>query len=387
MLMEIDDGIKLQKILVRSSFLVTADDRRNSLEACGLAEFCELKLDQTSGKFVRDLFVQLLKIEVPYNKSNQLGLIVFLEYLHGADLSLYPEDKNFIKDVVDKLAKSVKKVAENLDGSPEQSKWEQQQKASIQKPQRNQINNLLAQGREESDTSISLQQTLKVDRSLIINYNLDKLMSAFRQKVGYEGAFVFAVAGEFVILEQYIIERIRRELKQKTGRKNERLEISLYRDSIATSADIKSKFLEKHQLECFTDLFKIQYNSDLVLIIWNHDIPPKIIKSLSQDFWTDTHSSVDPYLTGKSRCFVILWANLQGKRTLTGFPALPTPKRFDPDDLLPWFRGQLQILGIEEKRIEHYLKRLESQYGNLIGTYQEMNQIVSELQGSSKLYG
>ena len=57
MLMEIDDGIKLQKILVRSSFLVTADDRRNSLEACGLAEFCELKLDQTSGKFVRDLLV------------------------------------------------------------------------------------------------------------------------------------------------------------------------------------------------------------------------------------------------------------------------------------------------------------------------------------------
>jgi hypothetical protein len=36
--------------------------------------------------------------------------------------------------------------------------------------------------------------------------------------------------------------------------------------------------------------------------------------------------------------------------------------------------------------IEYYLNRLASQCGNLIGTYQEMNQIVRELQGSSRLY-
>lgn len=359
---------QLQKLLISNAVLQTVDEdfRRALFTNCGLGKYCSLiPLDKPPFQFVIILCQKLSEVYITVDSSQRLGLVVLLEYISQIDLNLSNDDKNFINYVI--------------------TKWEQQQKASTQKPQGSQISSLLTQGREESTTSV--QQSIKIDRGLIINYNLDKMIGDFRQQVGYEGAFVFAVAGEFVILEQYIIERIRRELKQKTGRKNERLEISLYRDSIATSADIKSKFLEKHQLECFTDLFKIQYNSDLVLIIWNHDIPPKIIKSLSQDFWTDTHSSVDPYLTGKSRCFVILWANLQGKRTLTGFPALPTPKRFDPDDLLPWFRGQLQILGIEEKGIENYLKRLESQYGNLIGTYQEMNQIVRELQGSSKLYG
>lgn len=371
------ENIQLQKILISKTILQTADvEFRSALFTnCGLGKYCSLiSLDKPSYKLVPILCQKLSKDCLIIEGTPRLELVIFLEYISQIDFNLSDDDKKFINYVI--------------------TKWEQQQKASIQKPQRNQISNLLTQGREESATSTSGQQAIKVDRGLIINYNLDKLMAAFRQEVGYEGAFVFAVAGEFAILEQYIIERIRRELKQKTGRENERLEIRLYRNSIATSADIERKFLEKHQIECFTDLFKTQYNpnkaqynSDLVLIIWNYDIPPNLIKSLAQDFWTDIHCSVDPYLIGKSRCFVILWANLQGKRPLTGFPVLPTPKQFDPDDLLPWFRGQLQIVGIEEKGIEHYLNRLESQCGNLIGTYQEMNQIVRELQGSSKLYG
>jgi hypothetical protein len=45
--------------------------------------------------------------------------------------------------------------------------------------------------------------------------------------------------------------------------------------------------------------------------------------------------------------------------------------------------------GIEENLIEYYLDRLEKQCGNgdLIGTYQEINQIVQELQGGTRLYG
>ncbi|MFM7786728.1 MAG: hypothetical protein ACKO90_00570, partial [Microcystis panniformis] len=211
-----------------SVVLETADEdyRRALLTNCGLGKYCTLiKLNQPRFQFVTILCQKLSEVYLPVDSSQRLGLVVFLEYISQIDVNLADDDKDFINHVI--------------------TKWEQQQQSSTQKPQRSQISNLLTQGREESATSTSVQQALKIDRGLIINYNLDKLMAAFRQQVGYEGAFVFAVAGEFVILEQYIIERIRRELKQKTGRKNERLEISLYRDSIATSADIKSKFLEK----------------------------------------------------------------------------------------------------------------------------------------------
>ena len=177
---------QLQKLLISNAVLQTVDEdfRRALFTNCGLGKYCNLiPLGKPPFQFVIILCQKLSEVYLPVDSSQRLGLVVFLEYIGQIDSNLSDDDKKFINYVI--------------------TKWEQQQKASTQKPQRNQISNLLAQGREESATSTSVEQTLKVDRGLIINYNLDKPMAAFRQKVGYEGAFVFAVAGEFVILEQY----------------------------------------------------------------------------------------------------------------------------------------------------------------------------------------
>ncbi|EDX75017.1 hypothetical protein MC7420_891 [Coleofasciculus chthonoplastes PCC 7420] len=365
---------QLQKILINNIVLQTSDvDFRNALLTnCGLGKYCSLiPLDKPSLQFVPILYRQLSEIHITIDAAQRLGLIVFLEHISQLDIISSLEEKSFINHVI--------------------TKWEQQQTSSTQKSQRNKIANLLAQGRKESPTVAPVQQPSKVDRGVIINYDLEAQMAKFRQQVGYEGAFVFAVGGHNTILEQYIIERLRRELKQKTERQNERLEIRLYRKSILTSTDIEREFLNKYKFEYFTELFNAQGNTDIMLIIWNYDIPEKIMKSLAEDFWANISSSVSPCLKNQSRCLVIVWANV-GKRPLTGLTgltALPNPKKFKLCDLLPWFRSKLRMEGIEENLIEYYLDRLERQCGNgdLIGTYQEINQIVQELQGGSRLYG
>ncbi len=101
------EKLQIQRILAKSSLLQTADDRRNFLTFCGIEKHFELQLDQSIGKFVISLLVQLLKMEVVIDNYKKLGLIVFLEYLNQLDYSLSPEDQDFIKYI--------------------QSKWEQEQ--------------------------------------------------------------------------------------------------------------------------------------------------------------------------------------------------------------------------------------------------------------------
>jgi hypothetical protein len=370
---------QLQKILSNNTLLKTSDiDLRSALlTSCDLGTYCSrISLDKPVLVFVIILVKELSEVYITIDGLQRLGLIVFLEYLLQIDTNLSSEDQFFINYVI--------------------TKWEQkpkislhkQQQISPQKQQRNQIANLLAQGRKESPTLAPVQQPIKIDKGIIIDYDLDAQMTKFRQRVGYEGAFVFAIGGHDTILEQYIIERLLRELRQKTKRQNERLEIRLYLKSISTSKDIARELLTKYNFESFTDLFKAQCNTDVVLIIWNYNIPAKSMKSLAETFWVDISSSVLHCLKNQSRCFIIVWANI-GKRPQTGFTALASPKNFKLCELLPWFRSQLRDEGIDEKLIEYYLNRLEKQCGDgdLIGTYQEINQIVHELQGGTRFYG
>jgi len=367
------ERVQLQKILTHKTSLKTADAEFRSalLTNCGLKQYCSLiQLDQPQLPFVTILCQQLSEVHPTVCGCPRLGLVIFLEYLSAIDNSISSEDQDFITHVI--------------------RKWEQQQQLSSQKTPQNQIANLLAQGRQKYSTVASGEAPIKVDRDVIIDYDLEAPMAKFRQEVGYEGAFVFAIGyRHLMILEQYIIERLRRELRGKTRRQNEQLEIRLYRKSIVTPADIEREFLNKYQFADFTELFNTQGNTDMMLIIWNYDIPEKLMKPLAQDFWTKINRSISPCLKNQSRCLVIVWANV-GKRPLPGVngcTTLPAPKKFKPCDLLPWFRSQLKMGGIREEQIQHYLQRLANQDGELIGTYQEMNQIIHELQGSSRLYG
>ncbi|WP_445637351.1 hypothetical protein NSTC745_02448 [Nostoc sp. DSM 114161] len=347
---------ELQKVLINNTYFqaLNNNSRQDLLVNCGLGKYCHrITLDKKSSDYISSIFSQFIQINI-YEKP---ALIIFLEYiliLSDVNFDFSSQEQQLIKLFIEQLERNYR------------------------------YNNLLTEGR---NIPPPVQQPLKVDRGIIVNYDLEILMSKFRQEVRQEGAFAFAVKGEHRILEEYIIERIQRELKLLTGRPNVKLEIRLCPESISTSS-IENKFLNKYNYQDFPELFNTECNPDILLIIWNHNDSKKYMDLLAlsaQSFWQNISPSLLPCLIHKSRCFVIIWANV-GKYLLSGFTVLKTPNNFQLEDLEPWFRGQLRMIGIEATQIEKYLKRLRSQSGDLTTTYLEMKDILQEL-GGTRRYG
>ncbi len=355
---------QLQHILIHRTILKTADadTRSNLLGSCGLSDICGvIPLNIPAAQFVINLCPKLSEVHITVESSRRLGLVVFLEYLSMIDPHLSEDEKIFFKHVV--------------------TKWEQSQASTTPgTARRGQISSLLAQARQEQPLPSTGQKRVKIDKGIIVNYNLDEQMTRFRQTLGYEGAFTFAVGGNHNILERYIIERIKRELKAKTERPNQSYQIRLYRTSVSGSASIERELVTACGFERLTDLFDIQSNTDIVLIIWNYDLPAQQMKNIAQAFWQEIEPQVWPFLQNQGRCLVIVWADVD-RAPLEAFTRLPTPDKFELSELIPWFRGKLKQLELEEELVEHCLDRLKKQDGHVIGTYQEMNQIIHELQG------
>lgn len=367
--LQLQQKAMLKDVLARCSHLSTTDACRDFLVICGLQEYSGSLRFETTDNFILSIFARLSQVSITNDNLDKSGLVVFLEHIIYLDELLPEDDKDFLKKVIEKLIEE----------------WKTRKSSSYSK-RKTDYQSMLDNGRQESLLSIPVKQPIKIDQSVIIKYDLEAQMAKFRQ-VLYEGAFVFTVGGDFTLLEKYMIERIQQELSLKNSRHNERLELRLYRKVILNSTDIELEFIKQYGLENFTDLFNTQQNPDLVLVIWNYDIPEKFMKSLAQSFWQNIKPAVLQFLVNQSRCFVIIWANVN-KRPLQGLDEctpLLTPREFKSSELLPWFRSHLKDVKIEEKQIEKYLHRLEKQGGNLIGTYQEMNYIIQELQqgGSS----
>ncbi|MBD2120293.1 hypothetical protein [Trichocoleus sp. FACHB-262] len=96
-----EEKLQLQQILTKSSYLQTADDRRNFLTFCGLENSCELlQLDQSLSKFVISLCSTLSKVHIKSESSERLGLVIFLEYINRIDSSLSSSEQGFIQHVI-----------------------------------------------------------------------------------------------------------------------------------------------------------------------------------------------------------------------------------------------------------------------------------------------
>lgn len=357
------ENSQLQQFLINNKLLQTPDAEFRSalLHNCGLEKVCtEIQLDKPSFQFVSILYKKLSEVTVIVENSERLALIVFLEHLVLIDENCKYDEKIFINEVI--------------------SKWEKQnQKPSIQQQKVNEIENLLSQGRQKYTAFSKKETSMKIDRSIIINFDLKRLILKFREKITYEGAFAFSLGGDVLLLEQYIIERIRNELKDFTKRENQQFEIQLYKDSIIKYEDIERRFLNKYEYESLTEVFETQANTDVIFIVWNYDIPLKSMKTLAEISWSTMNDNISSIIKNRSRCFVLIWVNVN-RNPLGGFTILPTEK-FEADDLDAWFRFQLQTSGVAEERINYYLYRLKNQYGNLVGTYREMNHMIQELQG------
>ncbi|MCP4542431.1 MAG: hypothetical protein GY832_35355 [Chloroflexi bacterium] len=249
----------------------------------------------------------------------------------------------------------------------------------------NQISDWLAQARQgqfklQSETA---QQRHKVDKNIIVQFDLESLIAEFHRCSGYEGSFSFAVGGPYVVLEHYIIQRILQELKNKTQNPYKRINISLYQGDVSIGTDVINRKLTVSQ-DCrqVCDLLADDAPIDIVMVVWNHNIPSKDMSRIATAFWSKANAQVTPLLRKKSRCFVVIWANV-GVAPLDAFVMLPVPDPLDTDNLAQWFRGRLRQLALSDDEINRYLARLASHHGDLVGTYQEMNYIVQDLQGGT----
>jgi hypothetical protein len=132
------EKVQLQRILAKISGLQTASERSDFLSICSLRNYCSsISFDRSTDKFVSSLIVELSKFEIISGNSKKLGLVVLLEYINELgeyELSLSPEDRNFIQYVVNKWEQFKKQ-------SPVQKNSQQpNQSTSSQPPIQRQVN-------------------------------------------------------------------------------------------------------------------------------------------------------------------------------------------------------------------------------------------------------
>jgi hypothetical protein len=316
-----------------------------------LKEFVEIFLAQATNQYYYD------------GSCKKIILIIFLEYF-----------KKEFKETTDEhefITKLIVKYNQTIENSEFQ-------------PRHTHIKNLLAMTRQEQPQEPPNSQPAKIDKEIIVGYDLNPLTYEFKQLVCYEGTLAFAISGHHTMLKDYIIERILRELKSTTERPYKKLDVRLYANDILTGGEvIESKLKICHECQNIVDWFFPKAYLDIVLIVWLYDIPEKIRKdmeSVAMNFFEKSRIEVNPFIKQTSHFFVIIFANVGFEHPINGLTNMTIPKEVDTTALSQWFQRRLKNLDIEDYVIERYLVRLQSQHGHLIGTYQELQSIISELQ-------
>ncbi len=364
------DRSQLLQILIQNNYFQGMNDSKSLrafLNNCGLGEYCNsINFNESLPYLIPRLCDELSKIYLE-NEDKKLGLIFFLETItcdYDFLFNFTAEEKQFIQERVIQRWKPSQSNSRNL-----------------------RTTTLLAEGRKKPVPNH--HPPLKIDRGIIVNFDLREMTLKFNQMIGYQGTFAFSLGGDRTLLDEYIILRIQRELQNFTGRSHRRFEVSLHCRKIMENQNIEHYFLKRYPYERLTSVFEDRVNSDVLLVVWNYDIPSKIMQPVAESFWQELEPLLVPIVQLQNLCFVIILANIGNldKSPIEGFVGLPTPVKFEFADLASWFTSQLKQEGIADNWIEYYLNRLEDQCENLVGTYQEMKEIIQEMQGGSRLYG
>ncbi|NEO03720.1 MAG: hypothetical protein F6K50_53095 [Moorea sp. SIO3I7] len=107
---------------------------------------------------------------------------------------------------------------------------------------------------------------------------------------------------------------------------------------------------------------------------------------MTHSFLQEIKTKCDPYLTNKSCCLIIIFANanVDKQQAINEFITLTVPQTFKINQFCQWFRGHLKE-HIQEARINQYLNRLQLHQGNLIRTYRVFEEIITELQRGTSI--
>ncbi len=353
---------ELQRILTQRTILSNADPDiwYAVLSNCGLQDFLpQLRNYRRIDHFIIKLISIFSNESIIVGGSERLCLIQFIEYLRATDTKLNTDDKAFFDLVIEK--------------------WKRSKHTNPQETDRRQITELLEHERQKQQIPGSTLRSVKIDKGIIVNFDLESMVAKYIQCCGYEGIFAFSVGGNYTVLERYIIERIFIEHKNKTKRECKRIDVCLYHNDISTGIQvIEEKISASQNCNQLEDLFSENLLLDIVLIIWNFGIPEREMVEIATSFFHNAQTRTITYLHNQSRCFVIIWANVE-EEPLKEFDVLPIPEKFELSSLIQWVRSWLKPLGIDDSLMINIIRRLKNQDGHLLGTFMELESIINEL--------
>lgn len=155
-----------------------------------------------------------------------------------------------------------------------------------------------------------------IDSQIISEFDLEKLSKQLRKHLQeYKGAFAFTIGGKRIgesNIREYIITRILQESSPKI-KTYKRFEIKLHRGNISEpDYMIEQAITREYQYGSFFDLFK-QTSEDIVLIVWNHDIPVRTMTPIAEMFWEKTCLQSTPFLDNERRHFLVIWVNVNNR--------------------------------------------------------------------------
>ena len=318
-------------------------------------------------------FTEILQAELSETCSldgdrKRLDFVLFLEYFQ---VKLPPEsdERLFVKDIIIKLEK--KPILESYSRSKN-------------------LKILLNQTRQEQSEQVTIPSSKiskKIDNSIIVDHDLEDLENILRRKLGYRGLFTFSISSDdSIILKEYIIERILREFSNKIKPRYYRhpINIRLYNNSVSTQQVIEGKLKQLNICNQLADLVRDKNKLDTIIILWNFDVEKNQMETIVNEFLSKIRAECLSLLQKNRQCLVIILANVSCQFNIDSFISLKTPDKFilaEPNGLIEWFTNKLHQLNLENDRIYQYINRIEGQHGHLIGTYQEIKDIIDELNG------
>ncbi|WP_353933037.1 hypothetical protein WJM97_10845 [Okeanomitos corallinicola TIOX110] len=311
---------QLREILEEHFAARSSQYLKSLMSNCNLQDQLNLNYNCPPKEFV-EIFLAEATTTYNYNgDGKQLNLIIFLKYFK---FKVVDDEQEFIENLIAKSS----------------------QRENLESPlRRKDYNDLLAKNRQAKPQITSRVEAVRIDKEVIVGYDLETLAPEFTQRVGYEGIFTFTISGyDTTILQDYIIERMLRDLKHKTERPNRKIDVRLYPSDILTGGQIiESKLKNCNQCQNILDLFLPETCLDIVLVIWLYNIPEtnrEQMESVAIEFCEKSRLEVDSYINKKSRSFVIIFAHVGFEHPINGLTSLTIPKEFETTSLLQWFRG------------------------------------------------
>lgn len=364
----------LRDILWRSRLFSSDEEaaRRDWLVSAGVEHpQMYMKLSADSVAFMDALMARFgdieLKLARPSGVERRLGVIIVIEYIVTFDAPFTP---TIVEEDIELLQQIILKYEE----------WRASPPAATRQDQ---IRSALSSRRAAGAASPAPRRTFRVDLDTIISFDLKAQINAFSEKLQLAGAFPYALCGPHHILENYVVERIKRTLDNEVDQRSllKYVRVWLYQHTYSGAqngfdlifGEVKRNYKD---FALLADFFERE-RMDVLLVVWNFDVPPPEAKEIAASFWREAYAQLAPVIKGQSSRFIFLWVNVNSLPLgLPDFHAIPPLTSFETEDIEIYFRDRLLLARVDPAEIECILAQLTRHKGHLEGTYQEMKSLV-----------